>query len=92
MRMALGVLEQIIADPQKAPSPKNIISSALEAAIREAAIAEFAGKTSRDIADLGNRFAIQYAIGTPLGDVMEQNGVRWLDGSVSYSCELVFNS
>jgi hypothetical protein len=85
-------LEALLLSEGMRSNPRASITARLQHVLREATAAVFNGKTSAEIADLGNRFAIPYGIGTLLGTALAADGLRWQDGSVSYSCSVVFNS
>ncbi|MDB5224860.1 MAG: hypothetical protein JWO43_482 [Candidatus Adlerbacteria bacterium] len=73
-------------------SPLVYIKSAVIAALAQATTAQIQGKTVQEIAT-HHRWEIPYAIGTTLGNTLQRNYLRWVDGYVTLDCDVLpFNT
>ncbi len=68
--------------------PDSYLNGQIIGKFSSVASAVLASHTSDEISDRGT-FRIQYQLGTPMGDMLADNVLRWKDGIVSSNCSLV---
>ncbi len=75
----------------EARNPEAKIAGTLGNEIRAAAATVIAAKTSQEIDQL-RQFYIPYHVGSRLGNNLSSLGLRWNEGTIQLSCEVIFNS
>jgi len=80
-------LETLLLGVAATRDPNQYLNAEVQATLATAAGTVLRGRTTEEISRQG-RFLIPYRIGTPMGNMLSRNSLRWQDGTVSFRCEL----
>ena len=80
-------LEKFLLGIALTTHPEKYLNGEVETALATSAGAEFRSRSSEEIQRYG-QFLIPYKIGSPMGDMLARNLLRWRDGTVTFRCEL----
>jgi|GEM_PF-4887531 len=80
-------LEGVLLGIAVTRNPEKYLESQVISQLSTAASAVFAVRSSKEIGPQ-DRLLIRHEIGTPIGDTLAANALRWVGGDIFYSCEL----